>query len=155
MTPFSAECLHRLHPSSDTRLDNAAWRAACEAGVALHRPTRRGCRAGAHKQRTLPVITTYRLTTLTKSPVTSRGDNNLQVPCEKWDLPVVVNSNIRSVVAKTTELSEILTLNCADIATITETWCRDHIPDESTCVPGHFHIRKDRAADVAEESSAL
>ena len=39
MTTFSAECLHRLRPRSDTRLDNAAWRAACDAGVALHRPT--------------------------------------------------------------------------------------------------------------------
>ena len=102
-------------------------------------------RAGAHKQRTIPVITTSRLTMLTKPPVTSRGNNNIQVPCGKWDLPVVVNTNIRSVVPKITELSEILKLNSADIATITETWFRDHIPDESICVPGYFHIRKDPA----------
>ena len=145
MTTLSAECLHRLRPRSDTRLDNAAWRAACVAGVALHRPTHRGCRAGAHKQRTIPVITTSRLTTLTKPPVISRGNNNIQVPCGKWDLPVAVNTYIRPVVQKITELSEILKLNSADIATITETWCKDHIPDESICVPGYFHIRKDRA----------
>ena len=94
---------------------------------------------------TSKVITTPRLTTLTKPPVTSRGNNNIQFPCGKWNLPVVVNRNIRSVVPTTTELSEILKLNCADIATITETWCRDHVPDESNCVPGYFHIRKDRA----------
>jgi len=58
---------------------------------------------------------------------------------------LVVYTNIRSVVPKITELSEILKLNCADIATITETWCRDHIPDESICVPEYFYIRKDRA----------
>ena len=141
---FSAECLHCLRPRSDTRLDNAAWRAAFDAGVALHRPTHRGCRVGAHKQRTIPVITTSCLTTLTKPPVTSRGNNNIQVPCGKWDLPVAVNTNIRSVVPKITEQLEILKLNSADIATITETWFRDHIPDESVCVPG-YHIRKDRA----------
>ena len=58
---------------------------------------------------------------------------------------MVVNTNIRSVVPTIIELSEILKLNSADIATIPETWCRDHIPDESICVPGYFHIRKDRA----------
>ena len=35
MTTFSA----RLRPRSDTRLDNAAWRAACHAGVTVRRPT--------------------------------------------------------------------------------------------------------------------
>ena len=83
MTTFSAECLHRLRPSSDTRLDNAAWKAACHAGVTLHRPTHRGCLAGAPKRRNIPVITTSRLATLTKPRVTSRGNNNIQVPCGK------------------------------------------------------------------------
>ena len=108
------------------------------------RPTHRGCRPGAHKRRNISVITS-RLTTLTKTPVTCRGNNNIQVPCGKWDLSVVVNTNIKSVVPKITELSKVLKLNCADIAPITETWCRDHIPDETICVPGYFHIRKDRA----------
>ena len=58
---------------------------------------------------------------------------------------MVVNTNIKSVVPKITELPEILKLNCADTATITETWRRYHIPDESICVPGYFHIRQDRA----------
>ena len=113
--------------------------------MALHRPTHRGCRAGAHKRRNIPVITTSRLTTLTKPPVTSRENSNIQVPCGKWDLPVVVNTNIGSVVPKITELSEMLKLNGADIATTTETLCRDHIQDESISVPGYFHIRKDGA----------
>ena len=94
---------------------------------------------------TISVITTSRLTTLTKPPVTSWGNNNIQVPCGKWDLPVVVNTKKRSVVPKITELSETLKLNSADIVTVTETWCRDHIPGESICVLGYFHIRKDRA----------
>ena len=136
MTTFTAECLHRLRPCNDTRVNNAIWRAACHAGVALHRSAHRGCRAGAHKRRNIPVVTTSRLATLTKSAVISRGNNNTQVPCENVDLPVIVNTNIRSVVPKITELPEILNQNSAYIATITETWCRDHVPNESINVPG-------------------
>ena len=88
--------------------------------VGLYRPTHRGCCAGTHN---IPVITTSRLTTLTKPPVITRDNNNIQFPCGKWDLPVFVNTNIRSVVPTITELSEILKLNSADIATITEAWC--------------------------------
>ena len=45
MTTFKAECLHRLRPCRHTRPNNAARRAGFDAGVALHRPTYRGCRA--------------------------------------------------------------------------------------------------------------
>ena len=153
----SGHCLHthigqyRLRPSGHRhfRLSNAVWRAACEAGVALHRPTHRGCRGGARKQRPIRVIVSARPTAPAK-PVprvrhlTRTNNYNIQVPCGKWELPVVINTNIRSVVPKITELSEILKLNRADIATITETLCRDHIPDESISVPWYFHFRKDR-----------
>ena len=44
------------------RLNNAAGRAACEAGVGLHRPTHRGCRWGARKQRPIHVIVSTRPT---------------------------------------------------------------------------------------------
>ncbi|KAK2189745.1 hypothetical protein NP493_98g03015 [Ridgeia piscesae] len=57
-TPIlTQDYLYRLRPSghSHFRLNNAAWRAACEAEVALHRPTHRGCRGGAHKQRPIHV----------------------------------------------------------------------------------------------------
>ena len=146
MTTFSAEWLHRLRLWRDTRLNNAAWRAAWMQGWhSTDPPTHRGCRVGPHKGRNIPVIITSRLTKLTKPPVISRGNNNVQVPCGKWDMHMVVNINIRSVVPKITKLSEILKLNSADIAAITETWCRGHIPDESICVPGYFHIGKDRA----------
>ena len=39
---LATEWLHCLRPSRSFRLDNVAWRAACNAGVALHQPTRRG-----------------------------------------------------------------------------------------------------------------
>ena len=102
---------------------------------------------GKRKQRPICVIVSARPTAPAKRVrhLTRTNNYNIQVPCGKWDLPVVINTNIRSVVPKITELSEILKLNRADIATITETWCRDHIPDESISVPGYFHIRKNRA----------
>ena len=56
--------LYRLRPSGHrhSRLNSAAWRAACEAGVVLQRPTHRGCRGGAHKQRPIRVIVSARPT---------------------------------------------------------------------------------------------
>ena len=41
MTTLTTERLHCLRPSRSFQLDNVAWRAACNAGVALHQPTRR------------------------------------------------------------------------------------------------------------------
>ena len=56
--------LYRLRPSGHRhcRLNSAAWRAACDAGVALQRPTHRGCRGGARKQRPIRVIASARPT---------------------------------------------------------------------------------------------
>ena len=64
-TPIlTQDYLYRLRPSghSHFRLNSAAWRATCEAGVALHRPTHRGCRGGARKQRPTHVIVSTRPT---------------------------------------------------------------------------------------------
>ena len=64
-TPIlTPDCLYRLRPSghSQFRLNNAAWRTACEAGVAPHRPTHRVCRRGARKQRPIPVVVSTRPT---------------------------------------------------------------------------------------------
>ncbi len=51
--------LLELRPDSCHLLDHAAWRSACDAGIALRYPTRRGCRGGARKQRKLasPIVT--------------------------------------------------------------------------------------------------
>ena len=71
---------------------------------------------------------------------------------------MVIYTNIRSVVPKITELSEILKLNRADIATITATLCRDHIPDAETNPLVYLGIstsEKIVASDVAEGSCAL
>ena len=59
---LTRDYLYRLRPSghSHFRLNNTAWRAACEAGVALQRPTHRGYRGGARKQRPIHVIVSAR-----------------------------------------------------------------------------------------------
>ena len=59
MPILTQDYLYQLRPSghSNFRLNNAA----CEAGVALHRPTHRGCRGGAPKQRPIHVIVYTRL----------------------------------------------------------------------------------------------
>ena len=71
----------------------------CNARVALHQPTHRGCRGGggAHKQRWIPVIKSARPTTPTKPPRVSRDrsgvnvTNLIYVQMNKWDLPTVIN----------------------------------------------------------------
>ena len=42
MTAYTAPFLRRLQSGTDTVLNNAAWKSACQAGVALHRRTHRG-----------------------------------------------------------------------------------------------------------------
>ena len=51
MTVYTGQYLKQLQGASNDRLDNATWRAACTAGVALRRPMRRGCSGGSRKQR--------------------------------------------------------------------------------------------------------
>ena len=94
------------------------------------------CRA--HKRRNIPVITTGPSRQLLPGATTLYHFHvEMGHACGRKYKHKISRTKI-------TELSETLKLNCADIATITETWCRDHTPDESSCVPGYFHIRKDR-----------
>ena len=43
---LTGEYLHWLRITTHVRLNHAAWGSACDAGVALRRPTHRGCRGG-------------------------------------------------------------------------------------------------------------
>ena len=56
--PAHADYLHQLRHSGHSHfgLNSAAWRAACEVGVALDRPTHRGCREVARKQQPIHVM---------------------------------------------------------------------------------------------------
>ena len=43
---MTGEYLYCLRTTTHVRLNHAAWRSACDAGVALRRPTHRGCGGG-------------------------------------------------------------------------------------------------------------
>ena len=51
MTTYARTFLCDMQFRKCSRLNNDAWQSPCHAGVALNRPTHRGCRAGAHKHR--------------------------------------------------------------------------------------------------------
>ena len=105
----------------------------------------------AHKQRWIPVIKSARPTTPTKPPRVPRSrsrinDSNLiYVQTNKWDLPTVINTNIRGALAS--QLDEIKVTNDdfdADVLAITETWCTSNIPDGSLTLSGFNIYRRDR-----------
>ena len=48
---YARSFLYDMQFRNCSRLNNDAWQSACQAGVALYRPTHRSCRAGAHKHR--------------------------------------------------------------------------------------------------------
>ena len=153
-TVYTAECLHFFRSSRPTRLNNAAWRAAWNAGMVLHQPTRRGCLeggGGAHKQRWIPVIKSAQSTTPTKTPRVSRDrsgvkDTNLiYVQTNKSDLPTVININIHGALAS--KLDEIKVTKDdfgADVLAITETCCTSNILDGSLTLSGFNIYRRDR-----------
>ena len=110
--------LYRLRPSGRNhfRLNNAAWRAALEAGMALHRPTYRGCRGGARKQRPIHVIVSTRPTvslsdtncvnynnitcvSVTPSPLMDRSELGIDVDVVVSPVPPAINKSASSRVA--------------------------------------------------------
>ena len=112
MTAYTAPFLRRLQSGTDTVLNNAAWKSACQAGVALHRRTHRGCRAGAHTRRRIVLRQTGANTTnlLTIKPVN-------EVHSAKLCL-----LNARSVCNKADFLIDYVTDHDIDVMCITETW---------------------------------
>ena len=114
MTMYTGQFLRQLQGASNCRLNNGAWRAACTAGVALRRPTHRGCRGGSHKQR--------------RAHIKQMGVNNANL------IPITLHNqvrtaklcllNARSVCNKAEFLVDYITSHDIDIICITETWLR-------------------------------
>ena len=104
--------LRQLPGANNCRLNNATRRAACAAGVARRRPTHRGCRGGAHKQRRTQV----KQTVVNNDNLLSITLDN-QVRTAKFCL---INS--RSVCNKAEFLVDYVTSHDIDIMCITETW---------------------------------
>ena len=112
MTAYARQLLRHLQFDRCDRLNKAAWRAACNAGVALRRSTHRGCRGGVHKLR--------------RTPVKQTGINTANL------LNIQINTNVRpaklclltarSVCNKADFLVDYVADHDLDILCITETW---------------------------------
>ena len=117
--------LYRLRPSGHRhcRLNSAAWRAACEAGVALQRPTHRGCRGGARKQRPIRVIVSSRPTAPAKPVPRVRHLTSICSKQYTCGIPLTVCClNAQSVRNKATSLADLVISRDIDILALTETW---------------------------------
>ena len=64
----------------------------------------------------------------------------------KWQLPTILNSNVRSVCNKVNEIEVLLKQNHVDVACLSETWLSNDIPDEAVALQGFQLGRNDRAA---------
>ena len=80
--------------------------AIVDAGVAFHRPTHRGCRAGAPKQRNIPVIAIMQSTSM-NTTVSSLNDNS-------------DTSTQQQIPKKGSSFIKILSMNCNRIKGITK-----------------------------------
>ena len=112
-----------------SRLNNDAWQSACHAGVALNRPTHRGCRTGAHKHRRMSL---KRTGSNTSNLLTIRPKPDNQMMPAKLAL-----INARSVRNKADTLHLFyLTSALRLIRLITASFSRNYT--ESACVVTHF-----------------
>ena len=129
MTVYTGQYLKQLQGASNDRLDNATWRAACTAGVALRRPTRRGCRGGSRKQRHTQQTGVNNANLLTITP-------HNQVLTAKLCL-----INARSVCNKAELIVDYVTSHDIDIMCITETWLRsEDTASVSAVTPSGYHL---------------
>ncbi len=82
---------------------------------------------------------------LTPNRIGINRANLVPVNCIKWDIPTVINTNIRGALScKLDEIYSTAQKYSADIACVTETWCRESVPDAALQIPGYTNVRRDR-----------
>ena len=139
-------------------LDHATKESIFELGLSKPHTsykTRRGCRGGVRLNRKLQVsdsqstsdisniqtlVTTNRVGKATIR--TCNPENLVCVPVNKWNVPSILNANVRSVNNKFDELGILCRDKCIDIACLTETWCNEKSFD--TSLTGYSCVRHDR-----------
>ena len=144
-TVYIAEWLHCFHIRRPTRLTMLPGeRLAMQGWHSINLPAGAIGGGGAHKQRWIPVIKSARPTTPTKPPWVPRGrsgvkDTNLiYVQTNKWELPTVINTNIRCALAsKLDEIKGTKDDFGADVLT-------SNIPDGSLTLSGFNIYRRYR-----------
>ena len=72
-------------------------------------------------------------------------NNLINVQSNKWDLPTIINTNIRGALASKIDEIKVIKDNYGmDVLAITEIWCTSSIPDGSLSLPGFNLYRRDR-----------
>ena len=119
-----------LPHSCASRLAAATWRTLVDVGIAVRLPTKRGCRGGGRKQRTINPVIGHRPPI--DRPHTRRNNNNLiQVPTVTRDSTVFVDKakfcliNARSLRNKSLFVRDYVDECSLDIVALTETWLTD------------------------------
>ena len=114
--------------NTNVHLTHAAWRAAVGAGVAIRRPTKRGCRGGANRQQKIVPIVGHRPDMICVGEATGSNATNLR-QCAMIDSNIIHASKLRictlnpwSVCNKTTTLHDFIIDQQLDIFALTETW---------------------------------
>lgn len=72
----------------------------------------------------------------------------IQIPIRPWHIPSILNTNTRSVLSKTDELSVLFRNSDIDIAGISETWLSGTVPSSLINIPGYNCFRHDREAQA-------
>ena len=119
-----------LPHSCASRLAATTLRTLVDVGIAVRLPTKRGCRGGGRKQRTINPVIGHRPPT--DRPHTRRINNNLiQVPTVTQDSTVLVDKaklcliNARSLRNKSLFVRSYVDECSLDIVALTETWLTD------------------------------
>ena len=113
--------------NTNVHLTHVTWRAAVSAGVAIRRPTKRGCRGGANRQQIVPIVG-HRPDLICVGEVTGSNSTNLR-QCAMTDSNIIHASNLCictlnpwSICNKTTTLHDFIIDQQLDIFALTETW---------------------------------
>ena len=114
--------------NNNVHLTHAAWRAAVSAGVALRRPTKRGCRGGAQSQHKIVPIVGHRPDLICVGEATGSNAMNLR-KCAMIDSNIIHANklcihtlNPWSVCNKMTTLHDFIIDQQLDLFALTETW---------------------------------
>ena len=135
--------------STNRRINASLGQALKKLNLCARPPAKRGNRAGTRKKRAIKTVALGRRTTdrhiQPKQTRLMRQNNLVQVPLVKWDLPIVINTNIRGGLAfKLDEIQTISNQHAADVIGITETWCSGGVPAETVHMDGYVCYRRDR-----------
>ena len=118
--------------SCASRLGATIWRALVDVGITVRLPTKRGCRRGARKQRTLDSLIGHRPPT--GRPHTRCNNNHLiQVPTVSWDSAKFGLINARSLRNKSLFVRNYVEECSLDIVALTETWLTDEDTNFELC----------------------